>query len=581
MPLLKEYYQANSKQCKLYSKEIASDSRRCERIAWLLNELTENYGYPVEWLGSRIKPIYWTDDDEEFTALGIYTESGYPFLIIVITDLGKEKQGLAKLSDNILDSKCTTTGFVTDGTIEGTIFIRKKSKSPEFDFLVDIEVYKRPLSEANYSVYGVSSKSGRGASQFRSLEALSSKVENIFYEAHSHIRDIDGLHADEALDELSKVLYAKLFDEDSTKRNECYKAQRWIYGNAEECATAIRALYEEANEYDIRVFSLRIPGYKRSRGVFNQPINLSSAALAKVIDTFERFDIYGSDLDVKGRAFQKVFLPVLRAGMGQYFTPVPIVDFIVGVMAPEVSDLILDPFAGSGHFLSKSLVFVKNHEERKKLIDEFMFHKLHGIEKSERMVRIAMTDMRLHGDGHSNMRCTDALLAFENYNDIEPGTFDIVMTNPPFGSLLGKEALDQLGLFELREGKNKIPLEILGLERCIQFLRPGGRLGIVLPESIFVNSSSSFVRNWIKEQLCIRVIVSLPIETFSPFGANIKTSILFGRRWLPGEDKQREYRMFMGLIENVGYDASGREKQGEDINQLAKEVKDFLKKENW
>lgn len=581
MPLLREFYQANSKQCKLYSKEIASDSLRSERIAWLFNELTENYGYPVEWLGLRIKPIYGTDDDKEFATFGIYTESGYPFLIIVITDLGRGKQGLAKLSDKILDSKCTTTGFVTDGTIEGTTFIRKKPKSREFDFLVDIEVYKRPLSEANYSVYGVSSKSGRGASQFRSLEALSSKVENVFYEAHSHIRDIDGLHADEALDELSKVIYAKLFDEDSVKRNAHYRAQRWIYGNSEECATAIRELYNEANEYDMRVFSLHIPRYKRSRGVFNQPINLSSAAIAKVIETFERLDISGSSLDVKGRAFQKVFLPALRAGMGQYFTPVPVVDFMVEVMAPNVSDLILDPFAGSGHFLSTSITFVKKHEARKELINEFMFHKLHGIEKSERMVRIAMTDMRLHGDGHSNMRCTDALLAFENYIDIEPGTFDIVMTNPPFGSILGKEALDQLGSFELREGSKKMPLEVLGLERSIQFLRLGGRLGIVLPESIFVNSSSLNVRNWIKEQLCVRAIVSLPIETFSPFGANIKTSILFGRKWLPGEDKKREYRVFMGLIENVGYDASGKEKQDTDIGIMAKEVKDYLMKEGW
>ena len=90
------------------------------------------------------------------------------------------------------------------------------------------------------------------------------------------------------------------------------------------------------------------------------------------------------------------------------------------------------------------------------------------------MTRIAMTDMRLSGDGHSNIRCADALLDFDNYPDIAPDSFDIVLTNPPFGSLLGPEALAQLGTFELARGRKSVALEILGLERAIAFLRPGG-----------------------------------------------------------------------------------------------------------
>ena len=137
--------------------------------------------------------------------------------------------------------------------------------------------------------------------------------------------------------------------------------------------------------------------------------------------------------------------------MGQYFTPQEVIQLIVDVIQPVVTDLILDPFSGSGHFLTKSLDVVRAKAKKtdEKLVHEFAFNKLHGIEKSDRMVRVAMTDMRLHGDGHSNIRCTDALLDFQNYPDIRPESFDVVMTNPPFGSLLGPEAISRLGKFDL------------------------------------------------------------------------------------------------------------------------------------
>ena len=122
-----------------------------------------------------------------------------------------------------------------------------------------------------------------------------------------------------------------------------------------------------------------------------------------------------SAADIKGAAFQKVLAPAVRAGMGQYFTPDPIVELAVELLQPKASDMILDPFCGSGHFLTKCLSYVirkqgstiSDHD-----LAEFKFFHLHGIEKSERMVRIAMTDMLLHDDGHTNIRNTDALFEF-------------------------------------------------------------------------------------------------------------------------------------------------------------------------
>jgi len=170
--------------------------------------------------------------------------------------------------------------------------------------------------------------------------------------------------------------------------------------------------------------------------------------------------------------------------MGQYFTPDPIVQLAIGIIQPKAEDLILDPFCGSGHFLTRSLQYVITNQGNtisSHDLYEFKFFHLHGIEKSDRMVRIAMTDMMLNDDGHTNIRNQDALLSFDNYPDIialrddgkkDPSVFDVVVTNPPIGSIMRQEAMEIIGRFQLGHKKKSLPLEILGLERSFQFLKP-------------------------------------------------------------------------------------------------------------
>lgn len=400
----------------------------------------------------------------------------------------------------------------------------------------------------------------------------SDHFEYVFYEAHSFLRDLDGLHPDEALDELCKLIYAKLYDEETNSG-----VFNMPYGNVEEYASAVRSIYKEANDYDVRVYALKIPGYKRSRGVFSEPIYLSSNALQKACTLFAKYNFSKADIDYKARAFQNAYKPATRAGMGQYFTPIQVIRLIVNCIQPANTDLIIDPFAGSAHFLSEALSYVEKENKDSKSISEFVFYKLHGIEKSERMVRIAMTDMRLHGDGHSNIRCTDSLLPFETYTDLSPESFDIVMTNPPFGSILQKESYSYLGEFEMIKSKGKAPLEVLGLERSIQLLRTGGRIGIVLPESIFVNKSFKYVREWLSQHTKIRGIISLPQNTFSPFGANIKTSILIASKGYTPD----KYNVFTAIVENIGFDSKGNDIKGADWQDVAENFAAFIKKEGW
>ena len=442
-------------------------------------------------------------------------------------------------------------------------FFRKNVKTKLLEKCNDIPIYK-------------STKTFNAENNFTNL---SENFESIFFEAHSFLRDIDGLHPDEALDELCKVIYAKLYYEENDSGSKIDTFSPVGYGNQEELAASIRKLYCEANSYDIRVFSLRIPGYKRSRGVFDEPLKLSSLAISKVAEIFSRFSFSKSEIDIKARAFQNVYKPTSRAGMGQYFTPVNVIKFIVEAVAPKKEDLILDPFCGSAHFLTESINIVSKSGCSEKQLTDFVFYKLHGIEKSERMVRVAMTDMRMHGDGHSNIRCIDALLPFENYYDIEPNSFDVIMTNPPFGSVLSSEALEYMGDFEMSSQRKNTPLEILGIERCIQLLRDNGKLAIVLPESIFVNKTFEYVRKWLLNKTQIKAIVSLPIETFAPFGTNIKTSILFCKKKYKQDYKNQN--VFTGGIDNIGYDSSGKATSDDDWKGLLSELKEFLNAEGW
>jgi len=312
--------------------------------------------------------------------------------------------------------------------------------------------------------------------------------------------------------------------------------------------------------------------------VFKTQIRLSDAALFRVVERLQEFSLIDSKADIKGRAFQRVLGPAIRAGMGQYFTPDPIVELAIGVIQPKADELILDPFCGSGHFLTKALEYViKNQGDTltDHALHEFKFFHLHGIEKSDRMVRIAMTDMLLHDDGHTNIRNQDALLSFDNYPDIialradggqDPALFHVIVTNPPFGSIMRQETMEMLGRFALGHKRKSLPLEILGLERSIQFLRPGGRLAIILPEHLMKGKNALFVRKWIEGVAHVRAIFFFPEEAFTPFGAMVKTCLCILQRMRENERAAHDDQTFLCEVENLGYDATGRAKAGSEID---------------
>ncbi|MCX7872752.1 MAG: N-6 DNA methylase [Verrucomicrobiae bacterium] len=198
---------------------------------------------------------------------------------------------------------------------------------------------------------------------------------------------------------------------------------------------------------------------------------------------------------------------------------------------------------------------------------------IYGTDANDRMARTSKMNMIMHGDGHGGVHHHDG---FINVNGIFEGRFDIVLTNPPFGANVESEDVilesevtvpDDVynrykadygqayveaqkrvqaaigkpiaSLFELPKGKqSKIKTEILFIERCLALLKPGGRLGIVLPEGVFNNPSLAYVREFCEDRAFIRAVVSLPQETFFSSGASVKASLLFMQKFSVEEQEK-------------------------------------------
>lgn len=550
---------------------------------WALHQLITVYKYPAEWIGERIiieEPVKMGSSTKE-ADISIKNANRRTFLYIEVKKRGisedEFKEAERQLETYLASTHTATIGLVTDG--EKVRTLRKKIDPNDFDYIADLPAYGL---EAKAKFQLVREIPSNDASRSTGLSVLDSQYERVLFDCHSIARDVDGLHADEALDEICKVIYTKIFDERSTTKKpvgEPFRFQTYGASNASEVASNIRVLYEEARNLDIEIYSKRIPGYERSRGVFKNQIKLSDSALFRVAERLQGFSLIDSKADIKGRAFQKVLGPAIRAGMGQYFTPDPIVELAVKVINPSANDLILDPFCGSGHFLTKALQHVI--EKQGEILTahdlhEFKFFHLHGIEKSDRMVRIAMTDMMLNDDGHTNIRNQDALLSFDNYPDIialrddekqDPALFDVILTNPPFGSIMRQETMEMMGRFDLGHKKKSLPLEYLGLERSLQFLKPGGKLAIVLPEHLMKGKSTQFVRKWLEGVALVKGIFFFPEEAFTPYGAMVKTCLCVLQKFPEGVQASVEDETFLCEVENLGYDATGRPKPGAETNQ--------------
>ncbi len=375
-----------------------------------------------------------------------------------------------------------------------------------------------------------------------------------------------------AFDEVSKLLFCKLRDEKTTKKRETYNFQIGTHETASEVFKRINTIYLKAKKEDAEVFK--------------EDIRLEPKIVYNVVEHLQELAINKIDLDTKGVAFERFMEDFFRGKMGQFFTPREIITFCVDMMNPERSDLIIDPACGSGGFLLNAMDKVKrfaeeNYDEREawEHWHKFAMNNLYGIEINDQIARVCKMNMIIHDDGHTNVISTDSL---KNASEItkqhkmfKKNYFDILLTNPPFGATVKSTEKDYLDKYELGKGKKNQKTEILFIERCLDFLKPGtGKMAIVLPDGILTNSTLQYVRDFLMENAQILAVVSLPQFAFTHFGAGVKSSLVFVRKKKDNE-KTGYDPIFMAIAEHIGYDATGRKDQINDLEKIYEEYKKF------
>ena len=389
-----------------------------------------------------------------------------------------------------------------------------------------------------------------------------------------------------AFGELCKLIFVKISDEQKPRKNgEPYQFQIKTHEPSSKLAERINALYNEQKAKDPEVFT--------------ESIKVDDRVLRTVVSHLEAINLNKTDLDVKGVAFEQFMDGFFKGDFGQYFTPRPIIEFCVKMMKPEQDWDVLDPSCGSGGFLLHALDYMRNQAGdyyEKGTVDHFNYwhdfaaKHLYGIEINDEIARVAKMNMIVHDDGHTNVISHDALESIDKMHDHNRGfaenRFDLILTNPPFGSTINLAEKPYLSTYELgnnvdAKGKKKPrknqSSEVLFIERIWQFLKPGiGKAAIVLPDGILTNSSMQHVRDFILEKFQLLAVVSLPQCAFAHFGAGVKASVIFVRKRKANEKPDDNEAIFMAAPELIGYDATGRKTESQ-LDEIVSKYDEFRK----
>lgn len=325
---------------------------------------------------------------------------------------------------------------------------------------------------------------------------------------------------------------------------------------------------------------------KRYRYIFkgNEIIELNDPVLKYMISELQKFSLVNTNTDIKGEAYEEIVGPNLRGDRGEFFTPRNVCKMTVDMifsLSPEKklttpgSIKILDPAVGTGGFLIAGIYNIKKIFENrgiknsslKELVKDITNTNFYGIDFNPFLVKVSQMNMVMHGDGSSNMLHANSLEEptkwDANIRDITKfGEFDIVITNPPFGTKVpidNPEILEQYDLttFGAKNPRTSLPPEQLFIERCLDFLKPGGHLGIVLPDSILSNPGLYWIREWILKKAYLVASIDLPAETFQPHTGTQTSVLILKKKTLGQQKRHEEYDIFMALPEKVGHDRRG------------------------
>jgi len=418
----------------------------------------------------------------------------------------------------------------------------------------------KELAKFKYAFQGGTTKHGQ---KLFPLEVVSQDdLTRRFQQAHQALWGGGELNPSEAFDELDKLIFCKIWDEKILRTpGEPYDFQVIPEKPADDSDDAKRKANEATNENLLRrLKALYTQGRKKDPEVFKDDIRLNAAKARTVVSYLESINLSETDLDSKGRAFETFMGSFFRGDFGQYFTPRPIVKFIVDVLPITHESLVLDTSCGSGGFLLHALDKVRKEADtyfpkqigppegaqHNRHWHDFAMSNLYGIEINEQIARTAKMNMIIHDDGHTNVVASDGLVHADVQREktknqgFKYGRFDFIITNPPFGSTVKQTEkaymhqyrfamrdVDWLNPKSIASERPNQDTEILFLEQSWNYLNEGGYLAIVIPDSILTNSSLQYVRDSIEDLYRIVAVVSMPGTAFAATGAGVKSSVLF------------------------------------------------------
>ena len=394
----------------------------------------------------------------------------------------------------------------------------------------------------------------------------------------------------DVFEEVFKLIFTKLYDEMEGGRDKKRPLEFKNYGNTDhKLKTKIQYLFEKA--------------CKKWSGVFaeDSKILLTPSHLSICVSSLEGVKLFNSNLEVVDEAFEYLINKSSKGEKGQYFTPRYVIDMCTRMLNPQEDESMIDPAAGSCGFPMHAVFYVWQHilkelgleekhlltaEKKPPRCEDYVQDKVFAIDFDERAVRVGRALNLIAGDGQTNVLHLNALdyerweekTKDEDWGDIytegwrkirkqrlqkdnnRDFKFDIVMTNPPFaGDIKETRIIAKYDLGKKPNGKyqTKVGRDILFIERALNFLTPGGRMAIVLPQGRFNNSSDKYIREYITEHCRILAVVGLHGNVFKPH-TGTKTSVLFVQKWddnlCPRKD---DYPIFFATMQEPSKDNSG------------------------
>lgn len=564
-------------KCLKRDKEIALKPEEAVRQLYLY-KLIHEYGYPT----SRIEVEFPIHFGREVKRADIAIMDKDRLMVpYIIVELKKPKLTDGKEQ---LKSYCNATGAPIGVWTNGEQISYYNRKDPNyFEPITNIPKVSEKLSDIinEKFTYEDLKKIDRISQQKRSLRSLIQEMED----------EVLASAGVDSFEEIFKLIFAKLYDELICERDSSAYLKFRNSGETDfELKEKIQSLFDDAK--------------KKWEGIFTDEskILLSPSHLAVCVATLQDIKLFNNNLDVVDDAFEYLMSKAQKGEKGQYFTPRYVIDMCVKMMNPSVNDKIIDTACGSSGFTVHSIFKVWKDIRREKGLPEdegftaaqripeetnFVRDNVFAIDFDEKTVRVARTLNLIAGDGQTNVLHLNTLdyarwneiIKQEDWNDtynegfkklkkLQPKgssdysqfQFDLVMANPPFaGDIKENTIISRYELGKKSNGKwqNKVGRDILFIERNLNFLKPGGRMAIVLPQGRFNNSSDKSIREYIAERCRILAVVGLHGNVFKPH-TGTKTSVLFVQKW---DDelcpKKEDYPIFFATMQKPSKDNSG------------------------